>query len=95
MTHAPESQRIDKWLWCARFFRTRTAASTFVEEVSVRLTREGRTHRVGKPGFGLRPGDELAFLLVDRPVVVRVLGFAPRRGSAREAAALFEALAIP
>lgn len=95
MTDATVSQRLDKWLWCARFFRTRTAASSFVEKASVRVTRAGRMHRVVKPAFGLRPGDQLAFLLSVRPVIVRVLDLATRRGAARDAAALFETIDAP
>jgi ribosome-associated heat shock protein Hsp15 len=95
VTEATGSQRLDKWLWCARFFRTRTAASSFVEQASVRVTRAGRTHRVVKPAFSLRPGDLLAFLLSERPVIVRVLGLATRRGAARDAAALFETINTP
>ena len=90
MTAAPDSQRIDKWLWCARFFRTREAASGFVETQTVRLSRAGRTQRIAKPAFALKAGDELAFLLSDRPVIVRVRGLAVRRGPAPEAALLFE-----
>ena len=87
---APRSQRIDKWLWCARFFRTRQAAAQFVEAGTVRLTRGRHTQRIGKPGFALAAGDELAFLLSEQPVIVRVRAFAARRGSAPDAALLFE-----
>lgn len=90
LTGAPEGQRIDKWLWCARVFRTREAAVSFVEEQTVRLRRDGRAQRIVKPGFSLKTGDEIALLISGRPMVLRVRAFAARRGSAREAAALFE-----
>lgn len=95
MTAPPDSQRIDKWLWCARFFRTREAASGFVETHSVRLLRAGRAQRIGKPGFALKTGDELSFLLSDRPVIVRVRALAVRRGPAPEAALLFDRIGEP
>lgn len=94
MTGGAASQRIDKWLWCARVFRTREQAASFVEEQTVRLTRGGQTQRVGKPGFNLKEGDEIALILSGRPKAYRVLAFALRRGSAQEAAALFEALPV-
>lgn len=94
MTDSAASQRIDKWLWCARVFRTREQAAAFVEQQTVRLTREGQTQRVGKPGFALKQGDEIALILSGRPKAYRVLAFAARRGSTQEAAALFEALAV-
>lgn len=95
LTGAAASQRIDKWLWCARFFRTRAAAADYVESQTVRLTREGRAQRVAKPGFALKAGDELALLLSERPVIVRVRALAQRRGSALDAAALFDRIVGP
>ncbi|HBK91116.1 MAG TPA: RNA-binding protein [Parvularcula sp.] len=86
------SRRLDKWLWCARVFRTRQAAASFIEDRTVRLTRNGRTERIGKPGFGLKAGDEISLILADRPVAYRVRAFARRRGSGPQAAALFEVL---
>lgn len=95
MTEAPESQRIDKWLWCARFFRTREAAATFIETQSARLMRAGRPQRITKRGFALKAGDELSFLLSDRLMIIRVRAFAPRRGTAQDAARLFDPLGMP
>jgi ribosome-associated heat shock protein Hsp15 len=93
--HEDCSRRIDKWLWCARRFKTRTVASRFVAQTSVRVTRGGATSRIDRPGFELRPGDEVSFLLGERLVVMRVLGFAERRGSAEAARSLFEDVAVP
>lgn len=86
---APASRRIDKWLWCARQFKTRTLAAKFVVEASVRVTCDGETHRVDKPSFLLREGDEVSFLLGEKFVVLRVSGFADRRGSPAAARQLF------
>lgn len=89
MTAAAQSQRIDKWLWCARFFRTREAAAAFVGDGNVRLTRAGRRQRIAKPSFALKLDDELSFLLSDRPVIVRIRAFPARRGPATMAASLY------
>lgn len=83
------SRRIDKWLWCARRFKTRSLASKFVAGASVRVTREGTTQRVDKPSFLLREGDEVSFLLGERFVVLTVTGFAEHRGSPAAAKSLY------
>jgi len=74
------SRRIDKWLWCARRFKTRSLAANFVTRESVRVTRDGVTQRVEKPGFLLREGDKVSFMLGERFEALIVTGFAGRRG---------------
>jgi len=84
---APENarQRIDKWLWHARTVRTRTDAAALVEHGHVRLNGK----RVTAASQPVRAGDVLT-LALDRTVrVMRVEGFAERRGSASEARALY------
>lgn len=89
MTPPPvERMRLDKWLWCARFFRSRSLATRFVEETGVRIS--GAT--VFKPHHGVRPGDVLTFALGERVRVVRVIGLPQRRGPASEARRQFEEL---
>ena len=83
-------QRIDKWLWCARFFKTRTLAAKFVSGGQVRLTRRGRTLRIAKPAFAIEPGDQITFAIGARLVDLIVLNCAARRGPAPEAQSLFE-----
>lgn len=83
------SRRIDKWLWCARRFRTRSLAARFIAEKSVRVTRGGATQRVDKPGFLLLKGDEVSYLLGERLHVLTVAGFGDRRRSPAEAKPLF------
>lgn len=90
MTTGGGAQRLDKWLWCARLFRTRQAAAAFVAEHGARLTRNGQAQRVEKPGFSLKQGDEIAFMLGDRLIVVRVVGFSERRLSPTKAATVLE-----
>jgi ribosome-associated heat shock protein Hsp15 len=77
--------RLDKWLWAARFFRTRRLAVEAIEggRVSVNGDR-------AKPAKELRIGDELAIRRPPFEHVVAVKGLAPQRGNATAAATLFE-----
>src|SRR3954454_1670063 len=82
---ADEAVRLDKWLWAARFFKTRSLATDAVTG--------GRVHVGGeraKPSREVRGGDEIEIAIgqLRRTVVVR--GLAERRGPAREAALLYE-----
>ena len=77
--------RLDRWLWAARLYRTRTLAAEAVTG--------GRVHVGGdraKPSRDVRVGDELEVVTgpVRRTVVVR--GLAERRGPAKQAALLYE-----
>ena len=83
------SRRLDKWLWCARRFKTRSLAAKFIVEESVRVTRNGVTHRTDKASFQLRGGDEISYMLGERLFVLTVTGFAERRGSPAAASVLF------
>lgn len=83
------AQRIDKWLWCARLFKTRTLAAKVVADRSVRLTRGGMTIRIEKPSALIRPGDHIAFLSGESLRVLEVLACAERRGPAPEAQSLY------
>ena len=77
--------RLDKWLWAARFFKTRTLAVEAVEggRVSVNGDR-------AKPAKELRIGDTLSIRRPPFEHVVRVRELSDKRGSAAVAAALFE-----
>lgn len=88
---ADDSQRLDKWLWCARFFRSRTLATRFCQQARIRLNG----NPVGKAHQGVRAGDVLTFPLGRQVRVIRVLGRAPRRGPAAEARALYDDLEPP
>lgn len=85
----PDSQRIDKWLWCARFFKTRTLASKIVSNGQIRLTRDGATQRVEKPSFLIKAEDELAFAIGEHLKVIKILHCGTRRGPAAEAKLLY------
>lgn len=82
------SQRLDKWLWIARFFKTRSLSATVCEKGRVRVNRMV----VEKAHYAVRPGDVLTFPQADRIRVVRVLGIGIRRGPASEARLLYEDL---
>ncbi len=86
-----DSQRLDQWIWHARFFKTRGLATRFVAGGHVRV--DGR--RVYKPSFELRPGHTLTFRKARSIRVVRVDSLATRRGPAAEARALYADLASP
>ncbi|MEE8445049.1 MAG: RNA-binding S4 domain-containing protein [Alphaproteobacteria bacterium] len=87
-TVAPQRQRVDKWLWNARFFKTRTLAARHCSAGRIRVNRG----RVTKPSFTIRPGDILTFPQARAIRVVRVVAIAPRRGPATEARILYEDL---
>ena len=88
-TVSAERQRIDKWLWHARVVRTREAAAALAAAGHVRINGA----RVGAPAASVRCGDVVTITLDRRVRVLRVCGFAPRRGDADEARRLFEDLA--
>lgn len=77
--------RIDKWLWAARFFKTRSAAQQAVDGGKVKLNGE----RV-KPSKALKPGDELVIHIGAYEWVVRVAQLSDQRGPAPVARALYE-----
>jgi len=82
---AVERVRIDKWLWAARFFKTRSLATEAVQG--------GRVHVEGarvKPARDVRIGEEVAVTVGDSTTVVVVRALADRRGPATEAALLYD-----
>lgn len=83
--------RLDKWLWHARFFKTRTLAA---KEVSAGHVRVNGT-RVSKPAHAVAPDDVLTFVQARAARVVRVLAIGARRGPAPEAQTLYDDLAPP
>lgn len=87
-----EATRADVWLWRARFFKTRTAASDFIEEGRIRLTRAGHENRVDKPARSLKVGDALVFALGGKLIAVQIEALGDRRGTAKEARALYSKL---
>jgi ribosome-associated heat shock protein Hsp15 len=83
-----DSIRLDKWLWHARFFKTRARASALCEAGRIRVG--GRL--VAKAHYALRVGDVLTFPQGRRIRVVRVAALSARRVAAPDAATLYEDL---
>lgn len=83
--------RLDKFLWHARFFKSRTQAAEFVAGGRLRL--DGAV--VSKPNQLVRAGCVLTFPLGPRIRVVRVMALGVRRGPPAEARTLYEDLEAP
>lgn len=81
-----DRQRLDKWLWYARFARTRTLAATLVEDGRVRVNGQRQTN----PAKGIAVGDVLTIAAPHATAAVRVLDLGERRGPATEAQTLYE-----
>lgn len=77
--------RVDKWLWAARFFKTRSLASAAVDGGHVEVNGER-----AKPAKSVREGDELRIRINQDTHVVVVRGLSERRGPATDARQLFE-----
>ncbi|KIC07826.1 tRNA synthetase RNA-binding protein [Leisingera sp. ANG-M1] len=85
MTEAAPKIRIDKWLWHARFFKTRSLAAKQVSAGHVRLNGT----KALKPAQNVTPGDVLTFAQGKVIRVVRVEAIGERRGPAPEAQGLY------
>jgi ribosome-associated heat shock protein Hsp15 len=81
-------QRLDKWLWCARFMRARTDCAALVTQGSIRINRQA----TDKAHARLRLGDVLTVPVRGQVRVIRVLALASRRGPPAEAESLYEEL---
>jgi ribosome-associated heat shock protein Hsp15 len=88
---ASEGLRLDKWLWQARFFKTRTIAAMLAGRRKIRVNNV----LVTKPHYRVRPGDALTFPQGRIVRVVRVVHLGIRRGPASEAQTMYEDLAGP
>jgi ribosome-associated heat shock protein Hsp15 len=78
-------QRLDKWLWCARFMRARADCAEWVARGQIRINRQPTV----KPHAKLRIGDVLTIPVRGSVCVVQVQCLALRRGSATEARTLY------
>src|SRR3546814_6707367 len=83
--------RADKWLWQARFFKSRSLATQLCQAGKLRLSGFG----VVKPHYRVKPGDVLTFPQARHIRVVKVLALGSRRGPAREAQDPSEDLSPP
>lgn len=82
--------RIDKWLWAARFFKSRSLAAVACDGGKVDVN--GNT---AKPAKLVRPGDTLWITLRGGKKIIKVLALAARRGPALRAQLLYEDLTPP
>jgi len=80
--------RLDKWLWHARFFRSRSIASEVVGEGHVRVNGT----RVQKLATAVGVGDVLTFVQGNRIRLVRITVLAERRGPATDASTFYDDL---
>ena len=88
MAEAQAKLRIDKWLWQARFFKTRSLAAKQVSGGHVRVNG----NRVLKPAQAVGPGDVLTFPQGRMVRVVKIEALGDRRGPAPEAQTLYSDL---
>jgi ribosome-associated heat shock protein Hsp15 len=86
-----DRQRIDKWLWHARVVRTRSAAAALSDSGLVRINGA----RIDMSSRPVRPGDVVTIALDRNVRILKVVGFAERRGSAEIARVLYEDLTPP
>jgi len=85
---ASEGLRLDKWLWQARFFKSRALAAALADRRKIRVN----SMVITKPHYRVRPGDVLTFPQGRAVRIVRVVHLGDRRGPASEARAMYEDL---
>jgi len=83
-----DRQRLDKWLWHARVVKARTSAAALVESGHVRINGA----REKSPGHAVKLGDVVTIALDNSVRLLKVAGFAERRGDAAAARVLYEDL---
>lgn len=83
--------RLDKWLWYARFFKSRSLASALCQSGKARISGGAVT----KAHQRIKVGDVVTFPQGHHIRVVRILALATRRGPASEAQQLYEDLSPP
>jgi len=88
---ATEVQRLDKWLWFARFFKSRTLAGKICNGRKVRINGQ----IANKASATVKADDVLTFPLGHYIRVIKILDVGQRRGPAPEARALYDDLAPP
>ena len=88
MSEVGPKLRLDKWLWQARFFKTRSTAAREIAAGHVRVNSD----KTDKPSRAVGPGDVLTFVQARRVRVVRIEALGTRRGPATEAQTLYSDL---
>jgi len=80
--------RADKWLWQARFFKTRSLSAKVITGGHLRVNGQ----KIAKASYGVTIGDVLTFPQAKRVRVIKVAALGDRRGPAPEAQTLYEDL---
>ena len=83
--------RVDKWLWHARFFKTRGLATKLVTAGHMRVNGD----KIAKASHGITTGDVLTFPQAKQVRLIRIIALSTRRGPAPESQALYEDLDPP
>lgn len=91
MAENSEKLRVDKWLWHARFFKTRSLAAARVKAGALRVNGTPTS----KPSSMVAPADVLTFAQGDDIRVIQIDALGTRRGPAPEAQALYTDLSPP
>ncbi|MBL4751606.1 MAG: RNA-binding S4 domain-containing protein [Amylibacter sp.] len=86
-----QTQRIDKWLWYARFYKSRSLCAKQVLGGKIYVNDV----KISKPAHGLVVGDVLTFIKAEQTRIIKVLDLGTRRGSAPEAQLLFKDSSLP
>jgi len=76
--------RLDKWLWCARFYKTRSLATAAIKKGRIKIN-----DNTGKPSSAIHPGDNVSIKSGPYLQRLKVLALAPNRVSAQAAAQLY------
>jgi ribosome-associated heat shock protein Hsp15 len=90
-TEDSDWQRLDKWLWCARFMKQRSDCARLIAEGFLRINRQPTE----KAHARLRVGDIVTLPLRGDVHVIEVLSLATRRGPASEAQSLYRKIIAP
>lgn len=83
-SHASDSTRLDKWLWAARFFKHRSAATEAVDGGKIKLNGLS-----AKPARAVRVGDRIDVTQAEVQISLVVCGIAEKRGPAEQARQLY------
>jgi ribosome-associated heat shock protein Hsp15 len=85
MTEDKENIRVDKWLWYARFFKTRSLSSKFIASNGIRLNGK----KTFKQSTLVCSGDKVTISVGNSPRMIEILKCGSRRGPASEAQLLY------
>ena len=91
MDNQTETMRVDKWLWQARFFKSRSLAAKLITDGKLRINGERRQ----KTSTAVAPDDTLTFPQGRAVRVIKVVALGTRRGPASEAQELYEDMSPP